>query len=401
MSTPADHATAQPHPHTDNHPSPRVAPVRVAATKIRRVGILTGGGDCPGLNAVIRAVTKDLLFHGLEVYGIKNGFEGLILDQVQPLSRDRVSGILTRGGTILGSSNKADPKRYATGKKPDGSPIIEDVTDRCFQTIARHGLEALVCLGGDGTMSAAAPFAKAGINCIGVPKTIDNDLHGTELTFGFMTAVATATEALDRVHSTAASHHRVIVVEVMGRNAGWIALHAGVASGSDVILIPELPFEIDHVCGYIKERAAGGRTYTIVCVSEGAKPKGGAQIVDRVDPTSPDPIRLGGIAKWVSQKIEERTGFESRHVVLGHVQRGGSPVAADRVLATRFGHWAANLLRSGATSQLVVIQQGKIGSIEITAAADKQRLVNPETDDLVQAARSVYTSFGDGLYWTA
>ncbi|MAY73136.1 MAG: 6-phosphofructokinase [Phycisphaerae bacterium] len=369
---------------------------------VKRIGILTGGGDCPGLNAVIRAVTKDALFHGIEVYGIRDGFEGLILDKVERLTRDRVSGILNRGGTILGSSNKANPKSYATGgRHADGSPVLEDVSDDVYKCLEKHEIEALVCLGGDGTMSAAAPFAEKGINCIGVPKTIDNDLVGTDITFGFATAVANATDALDKVHSTAASHHRTIVVEVMGRNAGWLALNAGLASGSDVILIPEIPFDIDDICEYIRERAAGGRTYTIVCVSEGAKPKGGKQIVDRVDPTSPDPIRLGGIAKWVSNQIEDQTRFECRHVVLGHVQRGGPPVAFDRVIATRFGHAASELLRSGKRNRLVVMQEGRLTDIDILAAADKQRLVDPNDCDLLDAARSVYTCFGDGEWQVA
>jgi len=367
----------------------------------KRIGILTGGGDCPGLNAVIRAVTKDALYHGIEVLGILDGFEGLIHDRVVPLDRDRVSGILSLGGTILGSSNKANPKRFATGRKADGSPIFEDVTPNCFETIGKRRLDALVCLGGDGTMSTAAPFAEAGVNCIGVPKTIDNDIHGTELTFGFLTAVSTATEALDRVHSTAASHHRVIVVEVMGRNAGWLALHAGVASGSDVILLPEIPFQIEDICRYIGERMQGGRTYTIICASEGARPEGGEQMVERIDPTSPDPIRLGGIAKYVSDEIQRRTEIESRHVVLGHVQRGGAPVPEDRVLGTRFGHAAATLLRRGARNRLVVMQHGRLTDVPIGTAADRQRLIDPDNNDLIDAARSVYTSFGDGRAWTA
>ena len=370
----------------------------VNTSGVGRIGILTGGGDCPGLNAVIRAVTKDALYHKIEVYGILNGFEGLILDQVLPLTRDDVSGILVRGGTILGSSNKANPSSYVTGKDAEGNPIKEDVSDRCMTTIDKYGLEAVVCLGGDGTMSGAAPFTELGVNCIGVPKTIDNDLYGSDLTFGFMTAVSIAAEALDRVHSTATSHHRVIAVEVMGRNAGWLALNAGVASGSDVILLPEIPFDIDDVCKYIEQRARTGRTYTIICVSEGAKPAGGEQIVARVDPTSPDPIRLGGIAEWVSKAVEARTGIESRHVVLGHVQRGGTPVSADRVLATRFGHAAASLLRDGKRNRLVVMQEGRLTDIDIMAAANKQRLIEPDNCDLIDAARGVYTCFGDGQW---
>ena len=221
-------------------------------------------------------------------------------------------------------------------------------------------------------MSAAKPFTERGINCIGVPKTIDNDLWGTDITFGFATAVSIATEALDRVHTTAASHHRVMVVEVMGRNAGWIALHAGVASGSDIILLPEIEFDLD----------------------EGAKPKGGKQLIERIDPTSPDPIRFGGIGKFVADRVEDITGIESRYVVLGHVQRGGTPVAADRVLATQFGHHAMQLLKSGARNRLVVMQGGKLTDVDITSAADKQRLVSPD-HPMIAAARAVYTSFGD------
>ncbi len=367
---------------------------RVATSGVKRIGVLTGGGDCPGLNAVIRAVTKDALYHGIEVLGIEDGFLGLIEDRVRSLTLDDVSDILTDGGTILGSSNKANPQSYTVGENPDGSPRFKDLTDTCMTHLEIHGIEALVCIGGDGTMSAAAPFAERGINCIGVPKTIDNDLWGTDITFGFQTAVHVATEALDRVHTTAASHHRVMVVEVMGRNAGWIALYSGVASGSDVILLPEIPFDLDRVCNYCIGRSQRGKRFSIICCSEGAKPKGGEQIVERVDPTSPDPIRLGGIGKWLSDKIEDNTGIESRYVVLGHVQRGGTPVARDRVLATQFGHHAMHLLRMGKRNRLVVMQGGELADVEIMAAANKQRLV-PLDHQLIAAARSVYTCFGD------
>jgi phosphofructokinase-like protein len=368
---------------------------RVPLSGVRRIGVLTGGGDCPGLNAVIRAVTKDALFHGMEVIGIEDGFAGLIEDRVHSLDRKSVGNILTRGGTILGSSNKANPQKYAVGTDDDGKPIYRDMTDVCMTTMETHGIEALVVIGGDGTMSAAAPFAARGINCIGVPKTIDNDLVGTDLTFGFSTAVANATDALDKVHTTAASHHRAIVVEVMGRNAGWLALHAGVASGSDVILLPEIEFDIEDVCHCVETRAQRKHGFTIICCSEGAKPKGGEQIVDRVIETSPDPVRLGGVGKYVADLVEEKTGIESRAVVLGHVQRGGVPVAADRVLATQFGHAAMKLLRMGVKNRLVVMQNGLLDHVEITSAADKQRLVEPDTDPLVEAARAVYTCFGD------
>ncbi len=298
---------------------------RVPVSGVKRIGVLTGGGDCPGLNAVIRAVTKDALFHGMEVIGIEDGFAGLIEDRVHPLDRKAVGNILTRGGTILGSSNKANPQKYAVGTDDEGKPVYRDMVDVCMTTLELHRIEALVVIGGDGTMSAAKPFADRGINCIGVPKTIDNDLVGTDLTFGFSTAVANATDALDKVHTTAASHHRAIVVEVMGRNAGWLALHSGIASGSDVILLPEIPFDIEDVCHTVETRAQRKHGFTIVCCSEGAKPKGGKQIVDRVIESSPDPVRLGGVGKFVADQIEEKTGIESRAVVLGHVQRGGCP----------------------------------------------------------------------------
>ncbi|MEZ6318646.1 MAG: ATP-dependent 6-phosphofructokinase [Phycisphaerales bacterium] len=367
---------------------------RVPTSGVKRIGVLTGGGDCPGLNAVIRAVTKDALYHGVEVLGIADGFLGLIEDRIRPLTDDDVSGILTAGGTILGSSNKANPQKFPVGKNDDGTPRFKDLTEVCMTHLEIRKIEALVVIGGDGTMSGAKPFADLGINCIGVPKTIDNDLWGSDLTFGFSTAVHVATDALDRVHTTAASHHRVIVVECMGRNAGWLTLHAGVASGSDVILIPEIPFDIEKICKFCITRSQRGKRYSIIACSEGAKPKGGEQIVDRYDPTSPDPIRLGGIAKWVSDQIEDRTGIEARHVVLGHVQRGGTPCAADRVLATQFGHHAMELLKLGKRNRLVVMQGGRLKDVEITEAAGRQRLV-PKDHALIAAAKSVGTSFGD------
>lgn len=367
---------------------------QVSASGIKRIGVLTGGGDCPGLNAVIRAVTKDALYNGIEVLGIEDGFLGLIEDRVRPLIIDDVSNILTVGGTILGSSNKANPQKYPVGKNPDGSIRFKDVTDVCMTHLEVHGIQALIVIGGDGTMSGAKPFADNGINCIGVPKTIDNDLWGSDLTFGFQTAVAVATEALDRVHTTAASHHRVMVVEVMGRNAGWLALHAGVASGSDIILLPEIPFDLDVIARNCLGRSQRGKRFTIVCASEGAKPKGGKQIVERVDPSSPDPIRLGGIGKWLADEIERRTEIESRYVVLGHVQRGGTPVAGDRVLATLFGDHAMKLLHTRQRNRLVVMQNGRLADVDIASAAGKQRLV-PLDDPLIEAARSVYTCFGD------
>jgi phosphofructokinase-like protein len=360
-----------------------------------RIALLTGGGDCPGLNAVIRAATKDAIGAGAEVFGIEDGFLGLIEDRIRPLTFDDVSGILTTGGTILGASNKANPARFATGTDAAGEPIFEDVTDRCMANLEKHRLDALVVIGGDGTMAVTLPFVERGVRCIGVPKTIDNDILGTEITFGFLTATAIATEALDRVHTTAASHHRVMVVEVMGRNAGWIALHAGIASGTDVILLPEIEFELEAVCKVVRRRARGGRNFTIICVSEGASPRGREQFVDRRDPTSPDPIRLGGVAKFIADQIEQATGVESRHVVLGHVQRGGGPTAADRVLATQFGHAATTLLLDeGQAGRMIARQHGEITHIDIAEAAGGQRKI-PADHPLLEAARAVGTSFGD------
>ncbi len=360
----------------------------------RRIGVLTGGGDCPGLNAVIRAVTKDAIHHGIEVLGIEDGFLGLIEDRVRPLDERDVSNILTAGGTILGSSNKANPSKMPVGTDDAGNIIHMDLTEACLATLKSHGIDTLVVIGGDGTMTCAAPFVERGIRAVGVPKTIDNDLWGTDMTFGHMTAVEIATEALDRIHTTAASHHRAMVVEVMGRNAGWIALGAGVASGSDVILLPEVPFDIDHVCEHVALRSTKGKRFTIVCCAEGAYPKGGEQIVERNVPMSPDPIRLGGIAKWVSEQIEDKTGVESRHVVLGHVQRGGTPCAFDRILATLFGDAAMELILNQNYSRLVAWQNGKITDVPLLEAAGKQRLVQPD-DTLVAAAKSVNTCFGD------
>ncbi len=359
----------------------------------RRIGLLTGGGDCPGLNAVIRAVTKEAIFHGIQVVGIPDGFLGLIEGRWRELNLQDVSGILTIGGTILGSSNKANPARYPTGKAPDGALVFEDLTDRCLQTLSDARIDALVVVGGDGTLTGAARFVECGVPCIGVPKTIDNDIEGTEITFGFLTAAAIATEALDRVHTTAASHHRAMVVEVMGRNAGWLALHAGVASGSDVILLPEIPFSMDAVADVVTRRRSSGRGFTIICAAEGARPVGGKPVVRRLDPASPDPIRLGGISHLIADAVEQRTGVESRYVVLGHVQRGGPPIAADRILATGFGHHAMKLILAGRTNRMVARQDGRLTDIDITVAAGRQRLV-PEDHNLLEAARSIYTSFG-------
>jgi ATP-dependent phosphofructokinase / diphosphate-dependent phosphofructokinase len=359
---------------------------------IHRIGVLTGGGDCPGLNAVIRAVAKIAFRHNIEVMGIEDGFLGLIQNRMRPLDYESVSNILTLGGTILGTNNKVSPRRYHV--KINGSTEVRDVTDRCLENIAQNELDALVVIGGDGTMTVSADLGRLGVNCIGVPKTIDNDLFGTDVTFGFATAASIATEALDRVHTTAASHHRVMVVEVMGRNAGWIALHSGIASGSDVILIPEIPFDIDVVCDFVVGRSRRGKRFSIICISEGAKPKGGQQVVKRIDPTSAEPARLGGIGQKVAEDIETKTGIETRTITLGHVQRGGTPVAADRVLATEFGGQAIELLLSGEQARLVAMKDGCVTHIPLQDAEGKQRLI-PSNDPLLRTARNIGACLGD------
>ncbi|MHC4976458.1 MAG: 6-phosphofructokinase [Planctomycetota bacterium] len=360
----------------------------------KRIAIITGGGDCPGLNAAIRAIAKSAMFeHSLEVFGVEDAFQGLIDNRIRPLAREEVSGIITRGGTMLGTSNKANPAQYAVGYDENADPIFEDRTDLCMDHIKQHDIDALIVVGGDGTMTVAEPFAQRGINVMGVPKTIDNDLHGSEVTIGFQTAVEIATDALDRLHTTAMSHHRVMVVEVMGRNAGWIALHAGVASGSDVILLPEIPYDLATICDFVTHRSKIGKRFSLICVAEGAKPAGGVQVVDRIDPTSPDPIRLGGIGEQLADDIERVTSLACRATVLGHVQRGGTPCAEDRVLATQLAHHAVDEMMKGRESRLAVVQNGAVTDIGLVEAANKQRLIDLD-NDLLQAARAVGTCFG-------
>ncbi len=362
---------------------------------MKRIGVLTGGGDCPGLNAVIRAVTKSAIFqHGLEVWGVEDGFLGLIRNRMHRLTTNDVSNILTQGGTILGTSNKANPAHFAVGRDEQDQPIFDDVTDRVVEHVHDRKLDALVCIGGDGTMAGTAHLARNGIPCVGVPKTIDNDLMHTEITFGFLTAVSTAAEALDRIHSTASSHHRVMIVELMGRNAGWLTLHAGLASGADVILIPEIPYKLDLVRDVCLRRSHYGKKFTIIAVSEGAKPEGGQQVVHRVVSESPDPIRLGGISAVLRRQLEEGTDLVCRETILGHVQRGGTPVATDRTLATLFGYKAMELLMAGRFNHMVAMQNNKVTSVPVEEVAGKQRTVLPD-NPFIAAARAVGTSFGD------
>jgi len=361
--------------------------------KVKRIGILTGGGDCPGLNAVIRAVAKPAMQAGLEVFGIADGYLGLIEKRLRRLHFSDVSGILTLGGTILGSCNKANPADYAV---PDGKGgwVKKDVRDTVIKHAAEFALDVIVVIGGDGTMSGAADLIDRGLKFVGVPKTIDNDLWSTDVTFGHDTAMTTAAEALDKVHTTASSHHRIMVVEIMGRYAGWLAMNAGVASGADVILIPEIPFSMEKIAEHCKYRSKHGKRFTIIAAGEGAKPIGGEQFVNHVDETSPDPIRLGGVAKFVSDKMEEVTGLEARSMVLGHIQRGGTPTPHDRLLATQFGNHAFELLKAGRFNELVVMKDNKLSSVPITEVANKVRTV-PLDHPVIRAARAVGTSFGD------
>jgi 6-phosphofructokinase 1 len=362
------------------------------AKSIKSIAVMTGGGDCPGLNAVIRAVTKTAINKfGLEVWGIEDGYLGLIEDRMHVLQYNEVSNILTVGGTILGSSNTANPFKHnvKVGKKIQ----TKNVSSECIKNLKGHGIDALICIGGDGTMASAAGFAKKGINVIGVPKTIDNDLYGTDITFGFNTAVTTATEAIDKIHTTASSHHRVMIIEVMGRYAGWIALHAGVASGSDVILLPEIPYRLHKICDFVCGRSKRGKRFSIVVVAEGAKEKGGKMVVAKKVAHSPDPIRLGGIANLLAAQIKEQTRLDCRAVVLGHVQRGGTPTPFDRILATNFGNIAVDLLMKGVKGHLVVQKDGKLASVPLSRIAGKIKTV-PKNHHLIKAALAVGTSFG-------
>ncbi len=362
------------------------------AKGIKSIAVMTGGGDCPGLNAVIRAVTKTAIKRfGLKVWGIEDGFLGLIEDRMHVISYDEVSNILTVGGTILGSSNTANPFAYRV--KVAKASRVRDVSDKCIELLRGRNIDALICIGGDGTMTSAAGFARKGVAVMGVPKTIDNDLYGTDITFGFNTAVNTATEAIDKVHTTASSHHRVMIVEVMGRYAGWIALHSGVASGADIILIPEIPYRIDKICESVLARSKRGRRFSIVVIAEGAKQKGGKMVVEKKIAYSPDPIRLGGVANVLAEQIGRLTGLECRAIILGHIQRGGTPTPFDRVLATAFGNMAVELLIKGVRGHLVVLKDNKLSSIPLSTVAGKIKTV-PKNHHLIKAALAVGTSFG-------
>ena len=358
----------------------------------KRIALLTGGGDCAGLNAVIRAVTKKAIFeHHYEVFGFIDGYEGLIHNHYRTLSMDDVSGILTLGGTILGTSNKANPYQYAVKK---GNKLkFEDRSKDVINHIKKLNIDCLVCIGGDGTLKIAHQLFKDRIPTIGIPKTIDNDILGTDITFGFDTAVEIVTEGIDRLHSTAQSHHRIMIMEVMGRSAGWIALHAGVAGGGDIILIPEIPYNIDVIVNKVIERSKRGKRFSIIVVAEGAKPIGGDVVVKKIIQDSAEPIRLGGISFVLGNQIEKLTGLETRAVVMGHLQRGGSPTSFDRVLATRLGTYVIDLIEKEKIGFMVGVECNNLVEVPLSKVAQGSRFV-PYDHQLIKSALSIGVSFG-------
>ena len=359
----------------------------------RHIGVVTAGGDCPGMNAALRAVVKAAVRrHDIQITGFLDGFAGLLADRARPLGFDDVAGILTQGGTILGTSNRDDPFRVPVDR-PEGRDY-EDRSDVVLKTLARRGVEGLLVIGGDGSLTIARRLEAKGVAVVGIPKTIDNDVLGTDVTLGFDSALAVATEAVDRLHTTAASHHRVMVVEVMGRNAGWIALEAGLAGGGDVILIPEIAFRYEAVAAGILDRERRGRRFSIVVVAEGARCPGGRTVVRQIVEDSPEPVRLGGVGAVLAQALEALVPFEVRYVVLGHVQRGGSPTAFDRILATRFGTAAVAALAEGDSGIMVGLRGGRIERALMADVLGKAKRVDPQ-GERVMTARSIGTIFGD------
>jgi len=358
----------------------------------KRIGVVTGGGDCPGLNAVIRAVAKAAAKRGWGCVGILGGYEGLLEPQrTMSIDYQTLSGLLTRGGTILGTASRG--KFSAKVDHGESRALPKELIDGVKAGMDALGLSALVCIGGDGTLSIAQQMYEYGVPLVGVPKTIDNDLEGTLFTFGFDSAVSCATDALDRLHTTAESHNRVMVLEVMGRYAGWIALYAGVAGGADVILIPEVPFNYESVCAKIRERENLGKKFTIIIVAEGAREKDGEFVTSGLQ-TKIGEARLGGIGAVVSAEVEKRTGKESRVCVLGHLQRGGSPTTFDRALCSMFGATAVELVAAGEFGKMVAFTGLQVGAIKISDAVGKLKTVRPE-GNLIRTARALGISLGD------
>jgi phosphofructokinase-like protein len=364
------------------------------SSEIKRIGVMTGGGDCPGLNAVIRAVTRTAIIkYGYEVYGYKFGYKGMYTNDLIPLTLDSVSGILHKGGTILYSSNKDNLFEYP--QEVNGKLIKQDVSDVAIENMRRCGIDALIIIGGDGTLTSARDFARRGVKVVGVPKTIDNDLASTETTFGFFSALDCATDALDRLHTTAESHQRIMILEVMGRNAGWIALESGIAGSADVILIPEIPYEIEKVARKIRERAQNGKLFSVIVVAEGAMPLGGSVTIDRLVNDSPDPIRLGGIGRKLAYDLEKMVDdHEIRYTVLGHLQRGGNASTFDRILATRYGVAAVELIANGRFGSMVCLSCDAMGYESLEKVIGATKMVDPD-GELVQMAKAIGISFGN------
>jgi 6-phosphofructokinase 1 len=360
---------------------------------MKRLGILTGGGDAPGLNAVIRAVVKTATVGDeYEVLGIKDGFDGLLTaDGTEPLTADSVRGILPRGGTILGTANRGNP--FAREVEEEGEVVIKDMSDEVVERIEQLGLECLIVVGGDGTLHISQELADKGCPVVGVPKTIDNDIGGTDVTFGFDTAVSTATEAIDKLHTTAESHHRVMVVELMGRDAGFIALHAGVSGGADVILIPEIPFSFESICQKILARRGAGRHFSIVAAAEGAAPAGGAKVY-REQESRTYAGRLGGIGQEVAAQVQQGCQVESRVTVLGHLQRGGSPSTFDRWLSTRYGGAAVRAAKNKRYGVMVALHGTKVVEVPLAQALAEPKRVEIDGDAML-TARAMGHSFGD------
>ncbi len=358
----------------------------------RKIAVLTGGGDAPGLNAVIYALVRACYAKmNCEIIGYRFGYRGLYNNDYIPLTPESTSGILHRGGTILYSSNKDNLFDYTV--EENGVKVKKDVSDFAIETLQKDGVDVLVVLGGDGTLTSARDFARKGVNVVGVPKTIDNDLVATGVTFGFDTAVNIVTENLGRLHTTAESHHRIMVVEVMGRNAGWIALHAGMAGSADVILIPEFPYELNKIVEKINTRDKAGKPFTVIVVTEGAKEKGGSTVVGKVVSDSPDPIRYGGIAAKIAADLEPLIKHEIRSCTLGHIQRGGETSAADRILSIRYGVAAANLIAEGRFGNMVCIKDGKMDYVTLENVIGMSKIVHSD-DELVMAAKALGISFG-------
>ena len=361
--------------------------------KRKRIGVLTSGGDCPGLNAVLRSVVKSAVRGNMEVVGFKDGYVGLVYNRFQKLGAEDVSGLIDKGGTILGTTNNFNPFEVEVDK--DGTPTVRDMTDRIRDTFSMHGLDGLIVIGGINSLSIAAELANRGMPVVGVPKTIENDVPQTGMSFGFMTAVDTVTQAIDRLHSTAESHHRVMVVEVVGSRTGWVALHSGIAGGADIILIPEIPYNINSVARKVLERKNAGKGFSIIVVAEGCNPVGGeATAPNAYVPDTGDTIRFGGVGTDIAMELEMLTQLEARVTVLGYLQRSGEPSPADRILTTRFGSAAVGLVAAEQFGMMVNIDGPEIIGVPLSDILGKIRSV-PVEGGMLKLARELGVSFGE------